>query len=355
MRCSRQRALKRLCMQAMARGHLSWLAMRFLIPIMPIILFAFPVFSQDARREEDRFHGNGAEITVNVHDSSGQPISSVAMVKVYREGSIPSGQAQTSHGAAVLIVNTLGDFNLVVSAPGYTDAQKEVLVRVSGRMQVDVYLSVSSVGGTFGRPPGRPVLAPKAQQAIDKGLQALSADRMAEAEKYLSEATRLAPGHPDVLYVRGVLWLKQRNWKQAQSALEQATQMDPVHARAFAALGMAFCDQGMYDKAIAPLEKSLQLDSVSTWETRWALAKAYYQRERYEQALALSQQALEGSSGKEPAIVLLVAQALTAVGRYEEAATTLRNFVAVHGDSRDATTARRWLERLTASGKIRPL
>ena len=32
---------------------------------------------------------------------------------------------------------------------------------------------------------------------------------------------RLAPGHPDVLYVQGVLWLKQRNWVQAQDVLEK--------------------------------------------------------------------------------------------------------------------------------------
>jgi len=155
------------------------------------------------------------------------------------------------------------------------------------------------------------------------------------------------------LYVQGVLWLKQRNWAQAQNALEKATQIDPNHARAFAALGMALCDQGKYDAAIEPLEKSLQLDAAGAWETRWTLAKAYYQREKYDDALKMSQEALTASQGKAPEIGLLVAQSLTAVGRYEDAAQVLREFLKDHGDRRETVTARRWLERLAASGKIR--
>ena len=41
---------------------------------------------------------------------------------------------------------------------------------------------------------------------------ALSADKMGRAEKFVGEAARLAPGHPDVLYVQGVLYLKQGKW-----------------------------------------------------------------------------------------------------------------------------------------------
>jgi tetratricopeptide (TPR) repeat protein len=74
-----------------------------------------------------------------------------------------------------------------------------------------------------------------------------------------------------------VLHLREKKWAEAQEALEKATQIDPNHARAFAALGMALCDQGKYDAAISPQEKSLQLDAAAGRETRWTLAKAYYQ------------------------------------------------------------------------------
>jgi len=130
--------------------------------------------------------------------------------------------------------------------------------------------------------------------------------------------------------------------------------MDPSSARAFAALGMALCDEGNYDRAIPALEKSMRLDPASTWETRWALAKSYYHRQQYEEALRMSQEALAQSNGNESEIALLLAQSLTAVGRYEDAAQTLREFLRDHGDRAESATARRWLEQLTASGKIRP-
>jgi tetratricopeptide (TPR) repeat protein len=216
-----------------------------------------------------------------------------------------SRQGQTSRGSALLVVNNLGEFTVIVEAAGYESPQKEeVSVRVTGRTQVDVYLRRLSAGGRTGGVPRRALFAPKAKEVLEKGSQALSADKTGEAEKYVGEAMPLAPGHPDVLYVQGVLSLKQHNWAQGQDALEKVTQIDPSHARAFAELGMALCDQGKYGAAIAPLEESLQWDAAGSWETRWK-------------------------------IELLVAQSLTAVGRYEDAAQVLRAFLRDYGDRRD--------------------
>ena len=326
---------------------------RFLLSLVCSAAFAFPTFSQDTASMERASFGSGAVITVTVHDGSGEPIASAAMVKLYRDGTIPSGQAETAHGSAVFVVTSLGEFDVVVSAPGYNEAHKTLSVLANGREQVDVYLRPTAAGEAA-KVPGRPLLAPKAKEAIDKGLGALSAGKMPDAERFVGEATKLAPQHPDVLYVEGVLALKQKSWRKAQTVLERATQLDPNHAQAFAALGMALCDQGKYDEAIGPLEKSLQLDAASAWETRWALATAYYHHQQYEEALRLSQEALGESKGKAPEVGLLVAQSLTAVGRYEDAAQILREFLKDHADLREAATARRWLDGLTASGKIRP-
>ena len=115
---------------------------------------------------------------------------------------------------------------------------------------------------------------------------------------------------------------------------------------------MAFTNQGKYEEAIPPLEKSQQLEPGS-WETHWALARAYYHHQQYGQALKTSQQALAESNGKAPEIELLLAQSLTAVGQYEESAKTLREFLKNHSDRPEAATARRWLENLANSGKIR--
>jgi Tfp pilus assembly protein PilF len=314
--------------------------------------FGLPGFCQDSGSAASEFHGRGVEISVTVRDATGEPLTSEAMVRVYRDGSIPSASGETSRGRAVLVANYVGDFTIIVKAAGYEDAQKDISVQASGRVEVDVYLRRASNGATPAGVPGRPLLAPKAKKAVDKGLEALGENNLPEAKKNVDEAMRLAPGHPDVLYAQGVLSLKQQKWTEAQTALEKATQVDPNHARAFAALGMALCDQGKYGDAIAPLEKSLQLNVAGSWETRWTLAKAYYQHEQYDDALKMSQAALADSKGNAPEIALLVAQSLAAVGRYEEAAQTLREFLKEHGDRKEAATAQRWLDRLTVSGKL---
>jgi hypothetical protein len=84
---------------------------------------------------------------------------------------------------------------VIVEAAGYENAQTEVSVRVTGRTQVHVYLRRLSADGRAGGVPRQALLAPKAKEALEKGFEALSADKMGEAEKYVGEAMRLAPGH----------------------------------------------------------------------------------------------------------------------------------------------------------------
>jgi Tfp pilus assembly protein PilF len=314
------------------------------------LLLVVPSGAQNTGTAETEFYGKGVAISVVVHSPSGQTISSLAVVRLFR-GTIPAGQAETTVGRAELVVNEVGDFTVVVQAGGYANAQKDFTINSAGRAEVDVYLQALSANTA--PVPGRPVLAPKAKKAVDEGLQALGANNLAEAQKHASQAMQLAPGHPDVLYLQGVIFLKQRDWSKAQEVLEKAIQVDPSHANAFAALGMALCDQGKYEAAVAPLEKALHLNpALASWDTRSALAKAYYQQARYDQALRMSQEAWSSSKGKAPEIELLVVQSLTAVGRYEDAAQALREFLRDYADRREAATARRWLDRLAADGKI---
>jgi Tfp pilus assembly protein PilF len=310
-----------------------------------------PGHSQDSSGETNLFRGDRPELSVTVRDNSGGEISAPALIKVYRDG-VFSDQGATRKGRAFFMLNGQGEYTVAVSAPGYEAGQKEVSVHVALKAEVEIVLKRLANSNETSIVPGKPVLAPKAQEAFDKGLRALGADKLKEADKYVGEAMKLAPGHPDVLYLQGVLDLKRRNFADAQAELEKATQIDPTHAHAFAALGMAFSDQGRYDAAIAPLEQSLKLDANSGYETHWAVAKAYYHQQQFDAAVKESRIALTGSNGKAPEIALLVAQSLTAAGKYDEAGQTLRDFIKNYGDRPDAATARRWLERLTADGKL---
>jgi tetratricopeptide (TPR) repeat protein len=296
--------------------------------------------------------GDRAEIAISLRDSSGQIISAPATIKLYKNG-VPSDQSSTSHGRAFFIPRSLGEYTITVEAAGYKNAQKDVSLAIPIKAEVDIYLQRDVASNESGGVPGRPLLAPKAKEALEKGSQAIREDKLDDAQKYLSEAMKLAPGNPEVLYVQGVLYLRQRDWAHAQTVLEKSAQIELNQPRVLAALGMALCNQKKYEAAIPPLEKSLQLDPVAGWETELALAKAYYYHEQYEQALKMVQQAQIESHGASPQVDLLLAQCLTAAGRFEDAAGVLRKVLKNNADSPEAVTARHWLESLTADGKIR--
>jgi tetratricopeptide (TPR) repeat protein len=198
------------------------------------------------------------------------------------------------------------------------------------------------------------VLAPKAREAFNRGTQALKDGKLEEAQKYIGEAMKLAPANPDVLYLQAIVYMKQSNWEKAQPALEKASRMDPNQPHILAGLGMDLVNQRKFAEAIPLLEKSLRLQPTSGWETKWALAKAYYHHEQYEQALKLANQAHTESHGSSAQAELLLAQCLTVMGHYEDSAQVLREFLKSNTEGPDATTARRWLERLTTDRKIRP-
>jgi Flp pilus assembly protein TadD len=308
--------------------------------------------AQDSSAEQNMLRGNRPEISVTVRDSGGAEIAAPATVRIFRSG-VPTQTGTTRKGRVFFMLASTGDYTVQVSATGYDSSQKDVSIPVALKTEVDFSLKRTAESNETTGVPAGPVLAPKAKEAFDKGLQALGAGKIKDAEKYSAEAMNLAPGHPDVLYLQGVVDLNLRNFADAQDVLQKATQIDPTRARAQAALGMALSDQGKYEEAIPSLEKSLELNAADpNWETQYALAQAYYKLEKYPEAAKTAQAALAKSNGKAPDIELLLAQSLVATGKYDEAAQALRDYVKNHSDRPDAAKAKRWLDRLVADGKV---
>ena len=295
--------------------------------------------------------GFRAELDVNVLDNLGHPLSVAAAVKVLHDGA-PYDQGMTSKGHVFFMVPALGEFTVSVDAAGFKSAQKDVRVTMEVKYDVEFSLQPDASPGFTPGTAGQPILAPKAKEALSKGIQALRDNKLDEAQKALDEAMKLAPSNPDVLYAQGVLDLKRQDWVKAQSVLEKAVQIEPNRPRTLSALGMALCNEKKYAEAVVPLEKSLQLEPGSDWETHYALGQTYYYLERYDEALKTAQQAQTEANGQAPQVDLLVARALTAVGRYKDSAQVLRELLKHHPGGPESVTAQRYLDRLTADGKV---
>ena len=320
-----------------------------LLSIVAASLVQLPVFAQDRPGQQPDIRGDRAEISIIIKDGSSQLIGPLVSVKIYYNGAIED-QKTTSKGRVVFILNRLGDYTITAEALGYRMGQKEISVRIAVDLEEQIILqrdSSEALGAA-----GRPVLAPKAKEALDKALQDLNENKLDQAEKHISQAAALAPNHPDVLYLQGTILLRRGQSQQAEEILLKTTQIDPQNARAFTALGMAFINESKYEQAIVPLQQSIQLDPAN-WESHWTLARAYYRQEQYNEALQESHEALTQSHGSEPAIELLIAQAQVAIGKFEDSAQTLRDFIKNHPNDKGVATAKKWLDRLAADGKIR--
>jgi len=319
-----------------------------------VLWFGAPfALCQDSGDQGTMIRGDRAEISVTVRDTSGAIIAVPASVKLYQNG-FATDQASTSHGRAFFILRQPGDFTIEVEATGYKSAQKDFTMMVAGKAEVDINLQRELAANETAVAPNKPILAPKAQEAFSKGAQALREGKLNEAEKQLHKAVELAPGNPDVLYVQGMLYLRQQRWDAAQPVLEKSNQIQPNQAKVLSALGLALCNGKKYEQAIPVLEKSVQLEPAAPWETDWALGKSYYAQGQYEQALKAAEQAHTASHGSSPQAELLLAQCLTAAGRFEDSARVLREFLKGNTQGPEAVTARRWLDSLAADGKIRP-
>jgi Tfp pilus assembly protein PilF len=315
-----------------------------------VIAAAPAAVAQERPSDIGGIRGNRAELSITIKEGSSQLVGPMVTVKLFNLGSLVT-QMTTSKGRVVFILNRLGDFTITADAAGYRTAQKEISVPVAVEAEEDIVLQRDSAPQALGS-AGRPLLAPKAKELLDKAFEALNENKLDQAEKHVSEAGKLAPNHPDVLYLQGVILLRRGQAEQAQAVLEKTTQIDPQNSRAFTALGMAFMNENKYDSATAPLQQSIQLDP-SNGEAHWMLARVLYRQEKYETCLREAQQALSQSHGSQPEIELLVAQSQTAVGKYEDSAETLRTFLRTHPGDKGAATARRWLDRLVADGKVR--
>jgi len=310
---------------------------------------ALNVVGQERSDDMGGIRGNRAELSITIRDGSRQLVGPLVTVKLYLRGTL-SQEMSTSKGRAVFILNGLGDYTIVADAVGYRSAQKDISVPIAVAAEEEITLQRDSNAEALGS-DARPLLAPKAKESLDKAVQALKENKLDQAEKFLDEAAHLAPNHPDVLYLQGVVFLQRNQPEKARGFLEKAAQVDPKNARVLSALGMAFVNENRFDLAVPPLQQSAEIDP-NPWDTHYALAKAFYNQEQFDTALRESQQALSKAHGSQPEVELLMAQAQTAVGKFEDSATTLRTFLRLHPNDKGAATARRWLDRLIADGKV---
>jgi tetratricopeptide (TPR) repeat protein len=189
-------------------------------------------------------------------------------------------------------------------------------------------------------------LAPNAQKAIGKALEALRTHKPAEARRYLDTAGRLAPGSPEINYLYGVYCSELKAPNEARSYWLKALDGNPNHLGALLSLGTVLLNQKKPDDALPYITRAIEAEP-SSWRAHAALAEAKLLMGSTDEAIEQAERALELGHGQAAPLRLVLAQALARKGDAQQAIAALKTYVAEYPADREAG---KQLEELLAAG-----
>ncbi len=318
--------------------------------LLGVLLALAPAAAAQRNPSGSSSAANGGQVVVHVRDAGGGAFQGQALVRLT---SATGGLTQmtVTRGTEYVIFPGLapGSYVVEVTAPGYVASREEATLSIP-RQVFDLYISIRPQISSANAPGAAqaPVLAPKASKELDEASQALLANDLAAAQEHLEKAQKLAPGHPDVHYLMGMLALRQKDQAKARSELAQATRLFPNHRLALNALGSLLYEAGEYAAASEVLERAVEADGDS-WRTHWRLACSYYQQREYVRARLQVERALQIGKDDAGEAQLVLGLTLAALGERAGATQAFETFLRLNPNHAAAGEARQRLEALRAA------
>src|SRR5438309_10700849 len=266
-------------------------------------------------------------LIVTVRDEGGGTFSGLATVTLQHLDSPVFSTGTTMGGQTVFDGLGPGEYTIVVSAPGYLTATERVnLTHGSESEQAYIALKRDSSSSTVVAPQGPPALSPKLQKELGKAVGALQANRLEEAQKHADEAYRLAPGNPEVNYIRGLLADRQGKVAAAQSSWEKTLSLDPRHGLTLQALATIMARKGDYAAAKGYLERALQVDANS-WRAHELMAVVCFRQSNFAEAVSHAERSIELGKNLANGARLPLAESLIQQNQTASAMEVLRAFL----------------------------
>jgi tetratricopeptide (TPR) repeat protein len=302
--------------------------------------------------------GGAEEVQVIVRSARGETLTQRVQVTIRSLGSSLVMYEFTQGDGQAVFRNVLeGYYRAEVNVPGYEPASEEFQIDPATPI-TRIFIYLKPIGSeTMTSTPARIqplVLAPKARKEVEKAQEALNKKNFEEAERRILRALQLAPGHPFVNYLAGLLYFQQNQIEKALPYLEKATMLDPHHAPSHMLLGMVLFRSQKFAGAVAALERALALDP-SPWQAHWAIAQSYFREGNYEKAALHAQRARELAKGPAPDFSLVLGMSLAYLGENDRAIAELEAFLSRGTNRPGAPEARQTLALLRSGPNVRVL
>src|SRR6266852_2584567 len=263
------------------------------------------------------------EMDVYVRGADGAPIEVTAVVTLTSPTGQVAGQGTTLGGNIKFSGLAASSYTIQVVAPGYENAVEEFNSYDSGVARVTIAMRPASNVEKTASDSSRIILAPKAQKELGKALEALRANKPADARSHLDAAYRLAPNHPAVNYLFGVYFSQLKDLEKAKSYWTKTLEFDPKHPSALLALSEALLREKNLADAESYVKRAVEADP-SSWRAHAILAEVRLQQHQAEEAVKQAERALELGHGEAANVQPLLAKALAESGDKERATKTLQ-------------------------------
>src|SRR6266576_216786 len=271
------------------------------------------------------------DLDVYIKGPSGASIEGPAVVTLtrlngqfYRQGTARSGYLRLNE-----VPQT--EYNVLVVASGFGRVTKRVDAQAqsSTLMKVTIQLQPAPEGEDAITDAEIASLAPKAQKAISKAMEALRSNKLAEARSHLETAYRVAPTSAEINYLFGVYSLQLSDRVRAKSYWTKALELYPKHYRALLSLSQALLDENKAGEALPYLDRAVRAEP-SSWRARAIYADAYLHQGFPDEAVKQAERALELGRGQAAAVQRFLAAALAKRGEKDKAVSVLQAYVQEH-------------------------
>lgn len=287
----------------------------------------------------------GATVMVMVRDETGGASSQIALVEISSVEGGAFNRASTEAGQVQFQGIMPGTYTVKVSAPGYRDSVQTLDV-AGGVAIVQVLLRPDGEAKSAAaqRPPGMPILSPKARKLATEVVNSLKDNMLDNAHAALEKLQVLAPANPEVSYLHGLYAARTNDRDQAKVYWQKTLQLYPKHMGALLQLSQASIKENKPDEALPFLNTALEVDPAG-WRPHAMKAQVYIEQKQYPDAVREANRALELGHSEADGVQPVLARALVYQGNRERAIQVLQNYLKEHSTD---TGAQKMLDYLQA-------
>lgn len=232
------------------------------------------------------------------------------------------------HEDGVFTNTALGMYDIAVTAVGYLSTHQEIHVLSPVTYHVDVVLQRDPSAVTLNEASG--LMPGKAKKEVHRAVSMLKSGQLADAQKHLDAAYKLAPSNADLNFLLGYLHFEENDYAQAGTYLGTAASLSPHSGATLVLLGRTNLARKNYPAAQSTLEQAVLVDA-DDWLPHDLLSDAYLNQKEYGKARDEAQIAVAKSAryGKDAfgAAELALGQALIALGQKKEGIQALEAFL----------------------------